>query len=267
MSGNCTRILASEILSKSIPQITSTSHILDSACGPGIVTQEIRRLHSDVKITAADLNPDMISEIQRHIQANDWSNIETKLLDSRNLETLEDGTFTHAISNLGLMGDDREGSVKAVSEMFRVLKAGGVAVLSTWADRVWPAAFLNTARIVRPDSTPQNLMAMSGDVLRGSWLMRVLEDGGFANNVQVTPMMTYTCASSMDELVENMLLARGMFFPSYSGEEMGRVKPIFEKELRKLRTFEELEDGGVRVGMKAWIGVGTKVGDEGEVPY
>jgi hypothetical protein len=32
-----------------------------------------------------------------------------------------------------------------------------------------------------------------------------------------------------------------------------------------LRTFEKFE-GGVRIGMKAWIGVGRKLGDEDEIP-
>jgi hypothetical protein len=69
----------------------------------------------------------------------------------------------------------------------------------------------------------------------------------------------------MDELVENMILAKQMFFAGYSDEELNRAKLIFKEELRTLRTFEVV-DGEVRIGMKAWIGVGWLNRDEGEVP-
>lgn len=126
-------------------------------------------------------------------------------------------------------------------------------------------AFYNAARTVRPYEEPQKVMALKPDVLRASWLVTQLEEGGFGNSVEVRPCVTYTEAASLGELVENMMLAKQMFFAGYSDEELERVKPIFTAELSKLRTFEQV-DGGVRVGMKAWIGVGWKKGDEKEIP-
>jgi hypothetical protein len=109
-------------------------------------------------------------------------------------------------------------------------------------------------------------MALPAEVMRGSWLAAQLEEGGFGTNVEVKQCITYTEAGSLNELADNMLLASGMFFPGYTDEELQRAKLLFRDELRKLRTFEE-QDGLVRVGMKAWIGVGWKRGDEGEVCY
>lgn len=130
---------------------------------------------------------------------------------------------------------------------------------------MWLNAFYNAARAVRPHEEPLKLMALKPEVMRASWLAMQLEEGGFGNNVEVRPCVTYTEAGSLDELVENMMLAKQMFFAGYSEEELERVKLIFEEELSKLRTFERVE-GGVRVGMKAWIGVGWKKGDEKEIP-
>lgn len=98
-------------------------------------------------------------------------------------------------------------------------------------------------------------MAMSPERLRGSWLLSVLEESGFGNNVELRPCTTSVSADGLDELVENMMLAKQMFFAGYSDEELEKAKPIFKDELHKLRTFEEV-DGGVRIGMKAWIGFG-----------
>lgn len=120
--------------------------------------------------------------------------------------------------------------------------------------------------MVRPGEEPKNALALPAEKLSASWLLRNFEEGGFGNNVAVRPAVTYTSASSYDELVENMMLAAPMFWGGYSEEEMVKAKTVFREELQKVRTFERLEDGSVRIGMKAWIATGWKKGDEGEEP-
>jgi ubiquinone/menaquinone biosynthesis C-methylase UbiE len=53
----------------------------------------------------------------------------------RDLETLKDNSFTHAITNFGiaLMGEDAEGPLNAVRGLHRVLKPGDVCIVTTWA--------------------------------------------------------------------------------------------------------------------------------------
>jgi hypothetical protein len=126
-------------------------------------------------------------------------------------------------------------------------------------------AFYNAARAVRPNETPDSFMALKPELLRVSWLAQQLEEGGFGNNVEFKTGVTYTMAASLDELTENMMLARNMFFSKFTDEEIEIVKPILKEELQKLRTFERFEEG-VRIGMKAWIGIGRKLGDENEAP-
>jgi hypothetical protein len=107
-------------------------------------------------------------------------------------------------------------------------------------------------------------MAMSAEYYTASWLLRQLEQGGFKNNVEIRPVVTCTSAASLEELADNMFMAKGMFFPGFDEEELVRAKVAFKEEMRSLRTYEE-GDWGVRVGMKAWIGIGWKKGDEEEV--
>ena len=106
-------------------------------------------------------------------------------------------------------------------------------------------------------------MALDQEVLRGSWLAANMEDGGFGNNIEVKPCVTYTMAASLDELADNMMLAKQMFFSGFSEREISSARTVLRGELQKLRTFEVF-DGGVRIGMKAWIGRGWKKGDETE---
>ncbi len=106
-------------------------------------------------------------------------------------------------------------------------------------------------------------MALDREVLRGSWLATNMENGGFGNNFEVKPFVTYTMAASLDELADNMMLAKQMFFSGFSEKEISSARSVLREELQKLRTFE-IFDGGVRIGMKAWIGRGWKNGDETE---
>lgn len=264
MSGNCTRLIAKEIVCSASPPITDSSYILDNACGPGIVSEQVKAQHPNARIMAADLSPAMIEEVMQRIKTEGWNDVETDTLDVRSLSSLKDNTFSHVFTNLGLpIPGDIGSSTKVISEIFRVLKPGGMGSISTWADRVWLTAFYNTASIIRPNEKPQTLMALDPQVLRGSWLATTLEDGGFANNIEVKPCVTYTMASSLDELTDNMMLAKQMFFSGYSEEELFLARNVLRDELQKLRTFEVF-DGGVRIGMKAWIGRGWKRGDEAE---
>lgn len=122
------------MLSTISPPIAPSSYILDNACGPGIVSEQIKLLHPDARIIATDLAPAMIEEVQRKIKAEGWSDVQTDVLDVRDLSSLPDETFTHVFTNLGLpVPGDPESGLKAAKEAFRVLRLGGVALFSTWA--------------------------------------------------------------------------------------------------------------------------------------
>ena len=55
MTGNCTRLVAAHMIATVSPPITSSSYILDNACGPGIVSEQVKLVHPDAKIIATDL--------------------------------------------------------------------------------------------------------------------------------------------------------------------------------------------------------------------
>ncbi len=55
-------------------------------------------------------------------------------MDFRDLSGLADNTFTHVLANFGLpVPGDADSGQKAITEMYRVLKREGVAMVSTWA--------------------------------------------------------------------------------------------------------------------------------------
>jgi hypothetical protein len=54
------------------------------------------------------------------------------------------------------------------------------------------------------------------------------------------------------------LFLKEMYFKGYSEVEIAKVKGLLKEEVRKLKAFEELEGGGVKVGMVAWVGFAWK---------
>jgi len=58
------------MISKIEPPIMSSPFILSTACGPGIVSEQIKLLHSEAKILAADIAPAMIEQVQQAINTN-----------------------------------------------------------------------------------------------------------------------------------------------------------------------------------------------------
>jgi ubiquinone/menaquinone biosynthesis C-methylase UbiE len=138
MAGNSTLSIAklalTDHLFTSFP-ITPSSYILDNACGTGIVTSLIKSQHPDVRILGTDLAPGMIETFRAKARQEGWENVETKVVDSRELEGVEDGVFSHVVTNFGLTPgtEDTSGPQKIAKEIWRVLGDGGVAVVTTWA--------------------------------------------------------------------------------------------------------------------------------------
>lgn len=136
MSGNCTRIIATRMFSNFSPPIDSSSYILDNACGTGIVTEEIKLRFPPAKIVATDKSASMLTEVQKKIEEDHWEGVETQTADVRDLAAFGEETFSHIVTNLGLpVPGDETGGEQALSEMYRVLKIGGVAMVSTWAGK------------------------------------------------------------------------------------------------------------------------------------
>lgn len=78
----------------------------------------------------------MVDIFAARAKENNWPNVSSEILDVRDLKTLEDNTFSHVITNFGIMApvfEDVDAPLKAVRETYRVLKSGGVSVITTWS--------------------------------------------------------------------------------------------------------------------------------------
>ena len=97
--------------------------VLEVAAGTGLVTAELVALPG-VEVTATDLNPAMVEHGRRQVPGARWRQADAMALP----ET--DGAYDAVVCQFGVMFfPDR---VAALAEVRRVLRPGGVAVVTSW---------------------------------------------------------------------------------------------------------------------------------------
>ena len=99
--------------------------LIDVACGPGVVTAALAP--NAASVVAFDATDEMLAKARARCAKAGLSNVEFKTGDAENLP-FADGEFDGAVTRAALhhFADPQ----CAISEMFRVLRPGGVAVLA-----------------------------------------------------------------------------------------------------------------------------------------
>jgi ubiquinone/menaquinone biosynthesis C-methylase UbiE len=256
MAGGATRRIAEKCL-QYLPPLTSATRILDNASGPGIVTRLLldtaaeQGVHPPPLITAVDLAPSMIAQLDAQRQACSWTTVSSHVRDSAHLDgLLADEAFEAVVMNFALFA--LPDAVCGAREMWRVLKpGGGVAVVTTWK-RSMPVELLErTIKAIRPQDEAK-VFPISREWLKAEKVRDTMLDGGFAN-VTVTEERTVWINDSRDELVDALT---GPFWQriwaEWNEEEKARLRP----EMMKLLDTPEGER--VELEMVAWICVAVK---------
>lgn len=111
-----------------IADLASDAVVVDVAAGPGTLTVPVAGRVARVR--AIDFSPLMIERLLAHVAAAGLTNVEAVVGDGQELP-YEDSVFDAAFSMFGLMFfPDRP---RGFAELARVLRPGGVAVVSSWA--------------------------------------------------------------------------------------------------------------------------------------
>lgn len=154
------------------------SAVLELACGTGRLTMHLARmLHQGVKLTATDLNPDMIAAAKQKMPTED---IVWKVADMQQLP-FADSHFDLVVCQFGVMfvPDKRA----AFSEVFRVLKKGGIFLFNTWNKLEQNGASALTEEVMNRhfQNDPIPFFKIPFSMHDKTEMQTLLNDAGFSN--------------------------------------------------------------------------------------
>jgi ubiquinone/menaquinone biosynthesis C-methylase UbiE len=259
LTGGVTRRIAQSFLHH-LPPLTPTSAILDGACGPGIVASLVLDLAREQgvspppRIVAADSAPGMIEQVARKKEADPtgWATVEPVVLDAQTLEGLADESFDGVVMNFALFAlPDAD---RAAREMVRILKSGGVAIVSTWKESGVGAVLQRVVDAIHPVAGGGKILPIPEEWYTKEKVREVMIAGGFGESkVTVTEENTRWQNGTVQELVDAL---SGPFWSAlwqdWTEEEKGRWKG------EVLAQLSEEEKSTASVDMIAWICVAVK---------
>jgi len=114
------------------PLSSPTATVFDNGSGTGVLIVALKTSFPSLPILAKDASPGMVSILSRRVAENGWKDVQTWTLDARKLEGITDDSFTHVFSTFMICLAPESDLI--ASEMYRVIKPGGVLGLAVWAD-------------------------------------------------------------------------------------------------------------------------------------
>lgn len=151
--------------------------LIDIACGTGLVSfPAAEKLGPGGFVLATDISDGMVKMCTETAKEKKITNIQFKRMDAEELD-VPDGEYDVALCALGLMYVPDP--VRALKEMFRVIKPGGRAVAAVWGQRDhcgWAEIFEIVDKRVATEVCPMFFHLGNRDVLKRSF-----EAAGFLN--------------------------------------------------------------------------------------
>ncbi|RYP69613.1 hypothetical protein DL769_005233 [Monosporascus sp. CRB-8-3] len=256
-----TRLAAVALSALPLSTYDASSHFLDSACGPGIVTKLLLSpspeyvdvsglpINPPPRVTGIDIAPSMVAQFTTNISTYGWSTAEGLVQDSGDLSRFKDGEFDTVVMNLGIfsLSEPEAGA----AEMYRVLKPGGYAVITTWKQRRPAGLLQSVVDVIRPGSVKKPMYLDPAWETREK-LEEVMKAGGFS--VDVRESVVDWANDSVEDMVEALSspMLTSKIWQGWSAEGTARWKDEIARQLT------EQERATATLAMTGWICVARK---------
>jgi len=169
-------------------------HVLDVACGSGVLTMAaLRAVGSSGNVTATDLSEQMLETTAENMRIAGLTGVQFVRADAQALDdVLPSASFDVVLCGLGLMYmPDPE---QAMAAMARRLRPGGRLVVSVWGDRRdcgWAGLFPIVDARVQSEVCPLFFRLGAGDVLE-----KALREAGLGDVISTRLQTTLTFAGA-----------------------------------------------------------------------
>ncbi|RSL89642.1 hypothetical protein CDV31_015836 [Fusarium ambrosium] len=253
-TGNATRTAFNQVFNDfhAIEPITKDSVVHDNAAGPGTATSVLvdRLPAGDLpQILVTDNVPPMVQAAKDSFTA--WPTVETRVLDSQNLEGITDEHFTHSILNFSAF--TFADPLKGLKEIHRTLKSPGLAALLVWK-RFGAGEVIHAAQaLIRPDLPPMKIP--NPQFMEEGYLEKITAEAGFdSSKMQMSTWKIIVKGPELDDGLKKFILS-DFTRPARAGwtdEEVGRWPEAVDKAIQK-----EIDAyGGVK--FETWVVLARK---------
>jgi len=162
-----------------LAQLQAGDRCIDIACGTGLVSfPALEKVGKNGFVQATDISDNMVKIGNDTAREKNYGNISFQRMDAEQLN-ISNGEFDVALCALGLMYFPDP--LKALQEMYRVLKPGGRGVAAVWGQRDrcgWAEVFEIVDKRVASEVCPMFFQLGNADMLKRSF-----EAAGFSNIV------------------------------------------------------------------------------------
>ncbi len=232
-----------------LAKVRGTDRILDVAAGPGSLAIQAAARVADVQ--ALDFSADMLAHLEAQLAAAGIQNVCAQEGDGQALP-YDAASFDAAFSMFGLIFfPDR---AKGLRELWRVLRPGGRAVVSSWQPMTRVPVLVAVFEALAAELPNMPFGDGKGPLSDPEDMRRELSDAGFTN-VEVVESVHAFDMPDIDALWASMRrsLAPLVLLEHRIGTEA--FAPIAAGMQRRLR---EGYRGALHVEMPAWLGLGHK---------
>jgi len=150
-----------------IANVKSGENIIDIAAGTGLISFPLANIIGESgKVFATDISDEMVTIGNETVKSTEAKNIRFERMDAEDIN-YNDNTFDVATCALGLMYFPDPAA--SLTEIYRVLKSGGRAVVAVWGSRKncgWSGVFPIVDERVKTDVCPMFFNLGENDTLK-----------------------------------------------------------------------------------------------------
>jgi ubiquinone/menaquinone biosynthesis C-methylase UbiE len=219
----------------------------DNACGYGEVTRALLNVASGVPVDSIDIigtdNEEAMvkgfqEKLKDHRALKHNAKISAELQDATSLK-FPDDHFTHSFTNFLInSGPMPDQNGKILSEIWRTLRPGGIAVITNWNRISFADAITDVHNTTRAEDGGQLLMGMGGDMLKPEYLLSMVERAGFERSkMTILSQEVVALAPWTDEKARTRYL--GLMWSVLGGTTAGWSKQDEESWDAALKALED----------------------------
>ena len=218
-----------------LANIQKADKVIDIACGTGLVSFPAAEKAGDKGLVMAnDISDKMVETGNAIAKEKNLSNISFQRMDAEDLDVRDD-SYDIALCALGLMYFPDP--LKALKEMYRVIKPGGHAVVAVWGRRKncgWAEVFEIVDRRVASEVCP-----MFFNLGNEGTLQQYMNAGGF-KNITVERINTILDYSSGEEACGAAFMG-GPVALAYSKFSDDARKEAFKEYLESIKSYQKAD--------------------------